>query len=99
MDYIKGALALLFVPLFIGSMLLAAFWEKDSKRVERQEQPRERGQQSPISIREVERQPSPAPRVTGGGMTEGGGYSTGNKQTAKPHGDDERRMRKKKRRR
>jgi hypothetical protein len=98
MDYIRGAVAILFFPLFIGSMLLAAFWEKDGKGLETKE-PRERGQQSPIPIREVEKQPSLASRETGGGMTGGRGYSTGNQQTVKTHGDDGRRMRKKKRRR
>ena len=98
MEYIKGALAILFVPFFIGAMLLAAFWEKDTEEVQRQEEPREQAEQSRTPIREVEKEPSPAPRVMGGGMTEGGGYSTGNQQTAKTHGDDERRKRKKRRR-
>jgi hypothetical protein len=99
MEYIKGALAIFFIPFFIGSMLLAAFWEKDAEGVQKEEKPREQGQQSPIPIREVEKQPSLAPREMGGGMTAGGGHSPGNQQTVKRHGDDERRMRKKKRRR
>jgi hypothetical protein len=98
MEYIMGALAILFLPFFIGSMLLVAFWEKDTEEVQRQEKPREQAEQSRTPIREVEKEPSPVPRVMGSGMTEGGGYSTGNQQTAKTHGDDERRKRKKRRR-
>ncbi len=37
MDYIKGALALLFFPLWLGSMLYVALAEKDAEPVERQE--------------------------------------------------------------
>jgi DnaJ-domain-containing protein 1 len=44
MEYIKGVFALLFFPLFIGSMLLVAFWEKDAERSERRESPKEKGQ-------------------------------------------------------
>ena len=99
MEYIEGVLAILFLPFFIGSMLLVAFWEKDTEEVQREEKPRGQVEQSQIPVREVEKEPSPAPRVMGGGMTEGGGYSTGNQQIAKTHGHDERRKRKKKRRR
>ena len=99
MEYVKGFLALLFFPLFIGSMLLAILWEKDSEGAETQEEPREGGQQSPVPIREVEKPSSLAPREMGGGMAGGGGHSPGNQQTVKTRGDDERRMRKKKRRR
>jgi hypothetical protein len=44
MEYIEGVLAILFIPFFIGAMLLVAFWEKDTKRTERQESPKEKGQ-------------------------------------------------------
>ena len=99
MEYIRGALAILFIPFFIGAMLLAAFWEKDAKEVQKQEKPREQERQTQVLITEVEKQPSSAPRAMGGGMTEGGGHATGNQQTGKTHHADERRMRKKKRRR
>ncbi len=41
MEYIVAALALLFFPLFIGSMLLPVFWEKNAKEVEKQEKSKE----------------------------------------------------------
>jgi hypothetical protein len=98
MEYVKGALAILFIPFFIGAMLLAIFWEKDSEGVEKQGRPRERGQQSPIPSSEVEKQPSPAPKDIIPGTTGRGGDSPGNQQTDKKRRDDERRRRKRRRR-
>ena len=97
MEYVLGALGLLFFPLWLGSMLLAAFWEKDNEGVKTQEK-REQGQQSQRPIREVEKQPSVAPGVVDSEVNEGGGHSTANQQTGKTHHADERRMRKKRRR-
>jgi len=94
-----AALALLFFPLFLGSMLYVAFKEKDTEGVQTREKPIEREQQSQTPIREVEKPPSLAPKVVGSGVNEGGGHATGNQQTGKTHHADERRMRKKKRRR
>jgi hypothetical protein len=98
MEYIKGTLAILFVPFFIGAMLLAAFWEKNAEEEQKHEKLREQGQQSRVPTKEVEKEPSPAPGVTSGQMTEKGGYSDGKQQTARTHGDDPRRIRKKRRR-
>lgn len=99
MEYIMGALAILFFPLFLGSMLYVAFKEKDTEGVQTREKPIEQGQQRQTLIREVEKQPSLAPKVVGSGVNEGGGHSTGNQQTGETRRADERRTRKKKRRR
>ena len=98
MEYIKGALAILSVPFFIGAMLLAAFWERDSEEVQKQEKPREQGQQGQRPIPEVDNQPNVPPAVMKGEMTEGGGYSIEKQQNVKTHRDEERRKRKKRRR-
>ena len=93
MEYIRGALAILFPLFFIGSMLLVVFWEKDAKDIDKQEKPREQEQQSQVPIKEVERPHSATPELMGSRT------SGGNQQTAKTLGDDERRRRKKHRRR
>lgn len=45
MEYITAAAALLFFPLWLGSMLYVAFAEKDAERVEKRELSRDKDTQ------------------------------------------------------
>ena len=98
MEYIKGAVAILSPLLFIGLMLLAAFWEKDEEDAQKKEKPREQGQQSRTPIPEVEKQADIPPGATGIEMTERGRYSPGKQQSVKTRRDEEWGRRKKRRR-